>query len=405
MRIGVTERRLIHARSVHGSFQRHLVFARHQRLYVVAALVTFSSLVLAIFQPLVVSVGAVMLIVSTGQFVADSLQIRKRRTEAHVLLAEPPPPVATERYRGFTLIEVRGLAAYSCPELNRQLNWANTPIEIRSGRFLPQAVAPEDQLALLDFVSRKAVIFDSKKIRQCSDLNADSLTTGVRLQRTSYFAGIVTNDAWDKEVFRAKSVSFRGSDLALDNGRLRDLGQPGLSNHIGVSTLVVTSDRELVLTVQGDRSGREPNLLAPAGSGSLDWRDLAEVPPPLDLQSLLRWGMCRELSEETGFERSAMKTVLVGYARATHRAGKPEYFGITRVSTSAEELIRRRAERPFVGGHRTIRVNCASAESFARDLDEVSEGAGVGPVLQLQIKVATDTLRSDDGRLWDALRL
>ncbi|MDI2027115.1 hypothetical protein QFW96_00770 [Saccharopolyspora sp. TS4A08] len=156
----------------------------------------------------------------------------------------------------------------------------------------------------------------------------------VRLHRARFFdfqcsnelCGLRIAERGSGEVFDARRALL--TDAA---GRLRPLDAGELADVVGVSTLAFTTDGLLVIVGDGD----------PSGSGSLEPRDLvtADGAPRRELAEVLCTGMERELREETGLARGSVAgTELTGFARWMERGGKPEFFGITRLSVSSASL-------------------------------------------------------------------
>src|SRR6202000_2507747 len=88
-----------------------------------------------------------------------------------------------------------------------------------------------------------------------------------------------------------------------DKSQLLSLDDSQLSNHMGASTIALFRQTDgscvVVLPEQGAKAARSAGLLAPTGSGSLDWADVSQA-PSLDLLSLIARGANRELFEEQG---------------------------------------------------------------------------------------------------------
>ncbi|MCG9893940.1 MAG: hypothetical protein MH204_00510, partial [Fimbriimonadaceae bacterium] len=114
-----------------------------------------------------------------------------------------------------------------------------------------------------------------------------------------------------------------------------------LSDHVGVSTIAMTSDHQIVLWVQSRHAQESPGLLAPTGSGSLDWKDTVGKG---NLEELLVSGMNRELSEEShrfGTKQINVKHIeskIIGFYRRLSRGGKPDFLGISRLPVCSSEL-------------------------------------------------------------------
>jgi 8-oxo-dGTP pyrophosphatase MutT (NUDIX family) len=149
--------------------------------------------------------------------------------------------------------------------------------------------------------------------------------------------------------------------LTSADGRLRTIGESTLADCIGISTLAVTADGALVMVRQTSRNVASALLLAPAGSGSLDPRDLGHDHAKT-LQDIARRGMERELCEETGIRPDEIRgTRVTGFARWLERGAKPEFFGITELSATTGDLARHRRlasdERLYTGGTITMTVD------------------------------------------------
>jgi 8-oxo-dGTP pyrophosphatase MutT (NUDIX family) len=134
--------------------------------------------------------------------------------------------------------------------------------------------------------------------------------------------------------------------LTTADGRLCTLAESILADVVGVSTLAITADDAVVLVSQSRRNVGSPLLLAPSGSGSLHPKDL-NPDRTETLQDLVRRGMERELREETGIRpEEILRTTVIGFARWLERGAKPEFFGMTELTATAEEVSRRRNIRP-----------------------------------------------------------
>ena len=150
-----------------------------------------------------------------------------------------------------------------------------------------------------------------------------------------------------------------------------------LADAVGVSTLAVTADGALVLVAQSGRNTASPRLLAPSGSGSLDPRDLGSGRTGM-LPDILRRGMHRELGEETGIRPDEIRTTTVtGFARWLERGAKPEFFGWTKLSATADDLAGRRPaasrERQYSGGTFTVPADIgALGQELARGAELLS---------------------------------
>jgi len=188
--------------------------------------------------------------------------------------------------------------------------------------------------------------------------------TPIRLHTTRFFDSQCSNDLCALRITHRDSGNEcdpRPNLLATPGGHLRTLAGSALADAIGVSTLAVTADGAFVLVRQSPLNVASPMLLAPSGSGSLDPRDLGRR-RTATLQDILRRGMHRELREETAIRPDEITgTTVAGFARWLDRGGKPEFFGLTQLSVTEDDLAGRRdlapGERPYSEGTLTARID------------------------------------------------
>jgi len=200
--------------------------------------------------------------------------------------------------------------------------------------------------------------FNDKKVSLRTELNVDQLTQAgrmVTLGETSYIASALTNDACVNRLVRDKSSPetiyadlTQMYPLTISNGdaHLLSLDDSQLSNHLGASTIALFRQTNgtcvVVLPEQGAKAARSAGLLAPTGSGSLDWADIAHSPSK-DLLTLIARGANRELCEEQGIlglgregrpldellKLHRVDTYVLGYFRWLNFGGLPQFCCIS----------------------------------------------------------------------------
>ncbi len=181
---------------------------------------------------------------------------------------------------------------------------------------------------------------DEFKIRLSSDLL--DTTTSVILAKTPYSSFVVTNHtALISRHRRGERRLVIDFSTFLMNGALPNLPRGVLSNHFGVDVIALEPNR-IILVRQSKFNTLSPGLLAPSGSGSADWRDIGKR---RDLIEVVKTAMIREMTEELGLRGRASVDLsdihLLGYARLTHLGGKPQFYGVCRLSPIVERVIRR----------------------------------------------------------------
>ena len=196
----------------------------------------------------------------------------------------------------------------------------------------------------------------------------------IRLHTTRFFDSQCSNDLCALRITHRDSgeeCDPRPELLATPGGHLRTLAESALANAIGVSTLAVTADGAFVLVRQSRLRTRAARRRRPP-PGVARWiRGSRCLRRTATLQDILRRGMHRELREETAIRPDEIKgTTVAGFARWLDRGAKPEFFGLTQLSVTEDDLARRRAlapgERPYSEGTLTARIDL---DALGRELD------------------------------------
>jgi hypothetical protein len=251
---------------------------------------------------------------------------------------------------------------------------------------LPDSVRPFSAKLIGESVRSRAHVFNGPKVRLSSPMRPSDLDSGKHcvVQRTTYFDSLSTNGSFFRQIRNQSGVVvFDGQKLAISNGLLCNFDDWKLSNHIGVSTIAVTSDHRVVLQMQGVRSAEQPGKIVASGSGSLDWKDVTTS--TTSLQELVAKGADRELREECGIAKGATsKTSVVGFYRDLQRGGKPEFLCVSSISLRFSELKRSRRERIYVG---------ALSDSLIRTTQHVDLAEDLSRIVQDHQIVISDALR------------
>jgi hypothetical protein len=174
----------------------------------------------------------------------------------------------------------------------------------------------------------------------------------ISIYRGTYFHSFLTNEL-TTSLLESRGhhpqITYRGSvhfpAFHENNGQwhLKRICESHMSNHIGVSTIVITNDGYLVLWRQSGGSQQSSDLLAPTGSGSCDWSDWSTLSNRSSLKALLSRAMEREFREESNplesvLHNVAIRTEIIGYFRWARRAGKPEFVGISKIDAPLSAL-------------------------------------------------------------------
>ena len=179
------------------------------------------------------------------------------------------------------------------------------------------------------------------------------------IYRVGYFDSLITNEAFRSEIFLGSRlieedigtrkdgiIDLTTSFPASTDGTkisLLPLHRTDAANHIGVTSVVVTSDYRVLLFRQGDTQVERGSITV--ASGSLDWNDIVDGAQNDDLQSVIKRGMAREFCEEASARRAyrihqnmrdlrqiiahaSNEFELTGFFRWVDRCGKPEFVGV-----------------------------------------------------------------------------
>lgn len=296
-----------------------------------------------------VVISVIALLLGTATFVRDLRNLRKRWSSHEFSLIAAPfpheqiPPPAAYPEAGYSYLPNRGTALLS-DEIDRALRERTFAVRVADEPYrLPpvlRATAPH----VLPIRARGRLLFNGPVVGLRTDPLPGDGETELQLHKARFFDFQCSNELCAMRITnRETGEDFdpRRRLLTDASGRARTLAASVLSDVVGISTLAITTDGRLLLVSQSDRNTASPLLLAPSGSGSLEPRDLVDSDGKArrTLTDVVRTGMERELCEETGLHPDTIaSTELTGFARWMERGAKPEFFGVTELSVSSEEI-------------------------------------------------------------------
>jgi hypothetical protein len=203
------------------------------------------------------------------------------------------------------------------------------------------------------------MFFNEKKISLLTTINPKKLK--VDIFESDYYLSYLTNDLCtlnaenhsneqEPDLLWQGALYFPCDDFnAADNSssipRMKTLESSLMSNHIGGNTLAFTNSCRLILWRQGKRAQRSVGLLAPTGSGSLNFEDYSRLEKK-NLENLVITGMERELLEEchpSGSNIISSKdfiivTKVIGFYRWIGKAGLPGFLGLTKLAVEIQDI-------------------------------------------------------------------
>ncbi|WP_343785110.1 hypothetical protein [Alkalibacillus silvisoli] len=191
------------------------------------------------------------------------------------------------------------------------------------------------------------LFFNESKLCMSSDINPSR--SYIKCYRSDYFNSFLTNEISTSVLKRVEdaTIIYDASNFfpceynkAKGLYYLQPIDKCEMNNHIGISTLAVTTDNYLVIRKQATTSQQNINKYVPTGSGSCDWSDMQKD----SFCSTIEFAMKRELWEENGGKELNVsvnefgETKILGFYRWLQRGGKPEFVGITKLNFSQDQL-------------------------------------------------------------------
>lgn len=237
--------------------------------------------------------------------------------------------------------------------------------EKKPGFYLKKNINQDQQLKhLVAKVKSQIRTTNNEKVSLVSNLN--QLVEGqklVDLRRVSYFDGLLTSEAFRSQIHEIdddESEDDTNEDTLVydlteffpavfpekENNnkpiRLKDNLHDYVSGHIGITTICITNDNNLVFYRQAKNNAVGGNKYTSPGSGSMDFQDLRSNERG-DLILAIKYAMARELCEESklipyhyndkfdDIDKIAKQTQITGFFRWVNRCGKPEFIGVTKL--------------------------------------------------------------------------
>ena len=242
--------------------------------------------------------------------------------------------------------------------LRASLSAEKLPVKI-GPKFLAYRANDVADCQLLNFAKSQktaggAKLFNSKKVRLSSSIKIGD-KAAIYISETDYCSSLVTDQLSFQQIYHdedPKRWVYDGLSYFIDatTSKLLPLEHANkMSNQLGASTIAFSRDGTLLLVQQTRSNAQSVGLIAPSGSGSLDWED---VGLDKDLFSIVATGAARELVEECGldiketeFDHTISSDVVArkflrifGFSRMVHRGGKPEFYCISVLPFDAFEI-------------------------------------------------------------------
>ena len=188
----------------------------------------------------------------------------------------------------------------------------------------------------------RATFNNEKKLCMKSELTETSDGKCIiKVCRGNYYNSFVTNEIYCSRLSHNDKSNFLYPPLNPFLKEIHPLSiDSSFSDHIGVSTLVLTEDGFVIILKHNKRAAVHPNTFQATCSGSADYGDWLKLKKTnnISLQDFVKEVVARELFEETKIQRSNIKDVeIIGFFRDLIRGGKPDFCTITHLAISADK--------------------------------------------------------------------
>lgn len=192
-------------------------------------------------------------------------------------------------------------------------------------------------------IQQKHGIFSNdKKICLASELyHKNDGRISWRITDGRYYNGFLTNFIYTQYIGGTHYKLYPPMNMNTDP--IKELGESDFSDHIGVSTILLTRDNYFYILRQAENTGYNANRFMPTGSGSVDFKDYKKTD---DLRQIIIRAAERELSEESSIKRlmgrdnfdGEVHTNVIGYYRDMERGGKPEFCCVSLINMDVNEV-------------------------------------------------------------------
>ena len=220
----------------------------------------------------------------------------------------------------------------------------------------------------------------------CGKKTKNGTPAPIDIAKTCYYATYLTNETYRDLVYSGedlankKGISEWMSPFGIEGRKLQPFSA-AKSYHIGVNTLGITRDGRVCIWRQR-RGQRSNNLMAPTGSGSMDWSDIKHASNK-NFNKAIIYGAERELKEESfsqdtrdklielSKEGKVLESRIIGMYRWGSLGGLPGFVLVTMIPMKYNEI-----ELPGLSG-------CGGTGECVRDSAKM-QWLGGGDVYSIQ---------------------
>lgn len=149
-------------------------------------------------------------------------------------------------------------------------------------------------------------------------------TRTLSVQPAHYTDALVSNHklAAEKNI---PNLNLKVKDIAYENKRFKSFRKSPLTNSIGVSCVIRTSDDRWIIGKRTKRLAFDPGYWACPASGALEW-GVREFWGDFNFDNWFKGAISSECNAELGIPLKAKDFIYLGFAREIQRLGKPQFF-------------------------------------------------------------------------------
>jgi len=223
-----------------------------------------------------------------------------------------------------------------------------------------------------------------------------------------YYYGYMTNAIYCKSI---NSDGFiMDAPANFKNHKIEPYQNSYFSDHIGVSTLVVSTDddnkRNVLIFQQSSSAGKSAKQLCPTGSGSMDWSDYKRKDRG-NLKNTIISAAERELREECKISKRKwekikkdmeIKTRIIAYYRDLRFGGKPEFCCVTEISNGGDLSKQAHPNKKELSStfKRSFLLNSEGWNDILNEKDDQGKPRSISLALKVNFKLAMDYYKELD---------
>lgn len=197
---------------------------------------------------------------------------------------------------------------------------------------------------------------------------ADNDSRCFRLKYATYYDYLVTNGSHDSKLFNELTVR----DILEPGPGLNPLEASQCANHLGLSSLIFTSDNYLLLQQRSKNVSAFAGMLSPSVSGAANYSTFDDGTGKLSFATWFETEIREELTDKLSLQ-DFEEIKALGLSRELIRLGKPELFFVARLKISRnelEELLKSQQKELLVAGGSILGTALNSPAAISRNESE-----------------------------------